>query len=389
MLRATSSSVLRSDVVSTGEGEGAGAERRDAPPAPALPCLLSNNCTAEEKTEPLNILKGGHKRMAQVLFLEIMALVAIYGIEKIGFLTLTFADHVTSLRQAQRRFRSLRAHVIVKRYERAIVVWERHQSGRIHFHLVVVLKDDVRTGADFAAFNLKDYRSANAALRAEWAFWRVTCPKYRFGRHELMPIKSNAEGIARYVGKYIAKHIGQRLEEDKGARLVRFIGYKAGDRTASCLFSWNSENAWLWRHKVAAFAKRHGVADLDGMRKTFGPRWAYQRCREILAEPLRDVVFPSYMAVMKSQAEELAVVMARYKAQRIIEERPVTRTVLDRGESFNGWPVWAVPASFGEELTSTPLSPEILAAGLERARELRLYAARLEVLDGRHLGRWQ
>jgi hypothetical protein len=95
------------------------------------------------------------------------------------------------------------------------------------------------------------------------------------------------------------------------------------------------------------------------------------------------------MAVMKSQAEELAVVMARYKAQRIIEERPVTRTVLDRGESFNGWPVWAVPASFGEELTSTPLSPEILAAGLERARELRLYAARLEVLDGRHLGRWQ
>ena len=71
----------------------------------------------------------------------------------------------------------IRAHVIVNRYERAIVVWERHESGRIHFHLVVVLEDDVRTGADFAAFKCKDYRSANRALRAEWAFWREHLPK--------------------------------------------------------------------------------------------------------------------------------------------------------------------------------------------------------------------
>ena len=288
---------------------------------------------------------------------------------------------------AQRRFRSIRTNVIVKRYERAIVVWERHQSGRIHFHLVVVLGNDIRSGADFAAFNRKDYGSANAALRAEWAFWRVTCPKYRFGRHELMPIKSNAMGIARYVGKYISKHIGQRLAGDNGARLVRFIGYKAGDRAASCQFSWNSENAWLWRHKVAAFAKRHGVADLDGMRSKFGRRWAYQRCREILAEPLEGIVFPSESAAMKSLDTDM--LMARYKAKRVIEGLPVMRTVLDRGESFNGWPVWAVPASFGEKVASTPLSPEIVRQGEERARELRLYAARLEVLDGRNLGRWE
>ena len=103
----------------------------------------------------------------------------------------------------------------------------------------------------------------------------------------------------RYVGKYISKHIRQRVADDKGARLVRFIGYKAGDRPASCRFSWNSENAWLWRHKLAAFAKRYGVKDLDGMRRKFGPRWAFQRCGEILAEPLKDVVFPSYAAAMR------------------------------------------------------------------------------------------
>ena len=45
-------------------------------------------------------------------------------------------------------------------------------------------------------------------------------------------------------------------------------------------------------------------------------------------------------------------------------------------------------AKEGEQVAATPLSPEIVAAGEERARELRLYAARLEVLDGRNWGRW-
>jgi hypothetical protein len=153
------SPVLRSDAVTTGETDGAGAERREAPPASALPCLFSNKCTEEEKAEkkataPVNILKGGHKRSAQVLYLEIMALVKTYGLNRIGFLTMTFKDHVTNLREAQRRFRSIRAHVIVKRYARAIAVWERQKSGRIHFHLMVVVKEDIRTGAIFEAFKL-------------------------------------------------------------------------------------------------------------------------------------------------------------------------------------------------------------------------------------------
>jgi hypothetical protein len=119
----------------------------------------------------------------------------------------------------------------------------------------------------------------------------------------------------------------------------------------------------------------------------FGPRWAYQRCREILAEPLEGIVFRSESAAMK--ALDTDMLMARHRARRIIEELPVAQTVLVGDESFNGWPVWAVPASFGEKVAEPPLSPEIVAAGQERARELRLYAARLEVLDGRNLGRWE
>ena len=46
----------------------AGAERGGAAPAPALPCLSSNNCTKDEK---LNILTGAHKRTAFMVAFEI------------------------------------------------------------------------------------------------------------------------------------------------------------------------------------------------------------------------------------------------------------------------------------------------------------------------------
>ena len=72
----------------------------------------------------------------------------------------------------------------------------------------MVVIEDIRTGFHFAAVKRGDYRSASAYLRREWRFWRATAPKYGFGRTELLPIKKTAEGVAKYVGKYIAKHIG-------------------------------------------------------------------------------------------------------------------------------------------------------------------------------------
>lgn len=325
MLASPSSSVQRRINLPTPESEGA--ERREAPPASSLPCLSSNNCTIE-KVDTTNVLTGGHKRTALVVSLEVQSLARHYGIDRLGFFTLTFREHITDLKEAQRRFHSLRSHVISKRYERAIAVMERHRSGRIHFHLVVVVKHDIRSGADFSAFRRKDYWSANTALRAEWSFWRSTCPKYGFGRHELMPVKSNAEGIARYVGKYISKHVTQRLKEDKGARLVRFIGYKRGDRAASSRFSWNSGNGWLWRQKLGAYAKRVGAADLNALRRVYGPRWAYYLKEEILAESLDGVVYPSFPVAQRSLVMGDRILVACYRAREVIENLPVNRTIL-------------------------------------------------------------
>jgi len=225
----------------------------------------------------LNTLKGNHKRTAVALFENVSALAAKFGIERLGFLTLTFADHVTSLKEAQRRFHSLRTGILAERYEHFVRVIERQKNGRIHYHLLVVLKCDIRTGFDFQAVNRGDYKSANQALRSEWAFWRKTAPLYRFGRTELMPVKSSAEGIARYVGKYISKHIGDRIEADKGARLVEYSG---GARSWSSHFGWNTIEARLWREKCKALGNCLGVNDGE-MHKHLGNRWAFKFQDEI------------------------------------------------------------------------------------------------------------
>jgi hypothetical protein len=201
-----------------------------------------------------------------------------YGLENLGFLTLTFADHVLSGREAQRRFNSLASNVLRDRYEAHVRVIERQKSGRLHYHLLVVLPFDARTGVDFNAFSSGDYRSANSSLRAEWAFWRRTARAYRFGRTELMPVRSTEEGIGRYVGKYISKHHSARKIEDRGMRLVE---YSRGARMARTRFGWCSDNAAEWRAKTRLFAQIMSsrldvqIVDVAGLTQALGPRWAY------------------------------------------------------------------------------------------------------------------
>jgi hypothetical protein len=76
-----------------------------------------------------------------------------------------------------------------------------------------------------------------------------------------MAVKSNAEGISRYVGKYISKHVTQRRAEDKGARVVRFIGYKPGMRRA-CFHQSLAQH--LHAPVSTKFLPRRRIPQLDG-----------------------------------------------------------------------------------------------------------------------------
>lgn len=252
-------------------------------------------CRSLETTQP-KALTGPHKKVANALSWNVAHLCQKYGTERVGFLTLTFADHVLDVREASRRFNSLATHVLKPRYGHYIRVLERQKSGRIHYHLLVVLPDDIRTGVDFEAFGVRDYKTANNHLRREWAFWRKTAPLYRFGRTELMPIRSDAAAMGQYVGKYIGKHIGQREERDKGARLVSY----AGDaRMATAKHTAVTNHPDQWRAKVLTFVrllqgwKPHArIRDMDDLAFHLGPRWAYHWRDFICGLPPSDLSVP-------------------------------------------------------------------------------------------------
>jgi hypothetical protein len=260
------------------------AERSEAsgspPPVPCLNCDISTE-------------HGGHQpvafpataaRTAFALALNVEEGVGRWGLDNTGFLTLTFAKHIVEPKEAQRRMNSLTTHVLRPRYGGAIRVFERQKSGRIHYHLLVNVGKDIRTGVDFQAIADQDYRTAGPALRAEWAFWRRTAKLYGFGRTELLPVLSSAEAVGKYVGKYIAKHLGAREQRDVGVRLVSYVG----PRVATVRFAWAGKRSTDWRQALGSLVRdlaatgRIDSASFDGMRRAFGKSWAW-KWRDIVA----------------------------------------------------------------------------------------------------------
>ena len=87
-----------------------------------------------------------------------------------------------------------------------------------------------------------------------------------------MPVRSNSEGIGRYVGKYISKGIESRTEQFKGTRLVE---YSRKAKIASTRFQFVTEGSAEWRRKLSIFV--HYISDntgcdpsFEGLRKVLG-----------------------------------------------------------------------------------------------------------------------
>ena len=140
----------------------------------------------------------------------------------VGFFTLTTPDNCSDHHEFRQRWRSFNSHYFSQspHFGHWLAIYERQRRGAWHLHVLVLLPYDIRTGVDFTQFALGRYSSAPPYLRAVWRELRIKCKAYGFGRHELLPIKSNADAMAQYIGKYISKHLGSRKDEDKGKRLI-------------------------------------------------------------------------------------------------------------------------------------------------------------------------
>ena len=200
----------------------------------------------------------------------IVQMVNTYGLERIGFLTLTFKENLGDAGEAQRRLNNLNRRVIGPLFPVRICVVEPQKRGAVHYHLLVVCESDIRTGVDFEGLRSRDYRSAGKDLKNLWKILREAMPRYGFGRSELMPIRSSSEGISKYVGKYLAKGAAHRIGQFERMRMVR---YSCKWRTFSPNFSW-FEKGQDWRTLVSEIARLLLVKDLGGFSDSFGRYWA-------------------------------------------------------------------------------------------------------------------
>lgn len=270
-------------------------------------------------------------RKAETLFVNLDNLIKKVGLDRVGFVTLTFKENLTDRTEAQRRFNNLASNVLRESVEGWIAAVERQRRGAIHYHLVTVFPYDVRSGFDFEAASRaseahrawaltedagekarlqaikREYeavycKSANSNLHAWWKFLREKAEAYGFGRCESLPILSNSQALARYVGSYVSTEIQGRQARDKGLRTIRYSisGFKVKDektgdfirdpktgevvkfnyRTASCRWQWATGNGRNWRYGCTVLAAILGTEDFSGV---LGDRWGYNWAKEIAA----------------------------------------------------------------------------------------------------------
>nr|CRY97678.1 hypothetical protein [uncultured prokaryote] len=229
-------------------------------------------------------------KTAYVLNLNVGQFFKRHPLENIGFLTLTFDKWVKDPREANRRFNSFRKHSLSLVSKEWIKVTEPHKDGRPHFHLLVALNEDIRTGFDWDSFieaqdlykseketvrqkaaNKRYISSASPGLRSLWTQFRMDAKTYGVGRTEFLPIRKAGEAATRYVGKYIEKGSVHRTGAWKGARLT---SYSQGfGRVANSSFSWVVASSFrVYAQKASEW---HGVKE-EEMCNVFGSKWAYK-----------------------------------------------------------------------------------------------------------------
>lgn len=229
-------------------------------------------------------MRGSGGKTAYAIRVNLERLVEEDGIDTVGFLTLTVGDpepdgsfrQVHDADEASRRFNSLNTHLLKTLFRRAVVVTERHKSGAIHFHVVGSMQGglNIRRGFDFDRVKRRDYRSVCPDLRALWAMLRERLPEFGFGRAELTPIRTSGPQIASYLSKYVSKNLDARRPEDKGKRLVRYIGWDK-EQLKPREFGWASRPACQWRAKAKQAAALVGCYSPEDCAERWGPKWAW------------------------------------------------------------------------------------------------------------------
>lgn len=236
---------------------------------------------ASQKDLPFR-LTGSQAKTAFALRHNAEEMIRECGIDSVVFLTLTVGELVNGrfvkqpgAAEANRRINNASRRLLPELFEKWIIVTERHKDGAIHFHLLAVVagRPDVRTGFRHDAVKMRSFTNASAPLRHVWKVLGDRLPDLGFGRAEATPVRKTGEAVASYVSKYVEKNLFNRLDEDRGKKLVRYGGWNRHLRPND--FGWATAGATRWRLKARCAAYlAAGHSEPEEVRAALGPRWA-------------------------------------------------------------------------------------------------------------------
>ncbi len=292
-------------------------------PAAAFPCQYSNNSIYRGETvhcaEGWNVRKDtsgrtwikqeveqlwqcvdqvreGHERKACFqLRSHVENFVEHWGRERSAFWTITDEEGIHP-KEFAKRWNSFLANE-GEWISGFLKVLEPQKNLRPHYHNLVAVPWDMKPDSfDWASFHAScaEYsahgytaefhrlkklyvESAPPQVRAMWKRLRKTLPRYGLGRSEFLPIRKGSEAISEYVGKYLDKAFGLRVDAWKGVRRFETDRRTSGEwRRCSRQFSWVSPGASFWRARLSQLGAAVGAADISDFKRILGPRWAYQ-----------------------------------------------------------------------------------------------------------------
>lgn len=203
----------------------------------------------------------------------------------------------------------------------AVIVKELHLgSGShkygLHFHLFVITHEPIEVLWKTNGKHVPG--SQNQYLAQMWKDIRESLQGYGsgvlkrgFGRSELLPVRSSAEAISRYVSKYLVKGTAMRYvpgEVDlKGARLINYT--RDCPRKVLGPFSWANDTAALYRRFVGHSLLLAGVDSIDRAKHVIGPKWGWAVLRSFrrLAEmaELQGVSIDEYLPWLSADPRQL------------------------------------------------------------------------------------
>src|SRR6266403_118699 len=243
----------------------------------------------------------------------VVFIVLVYGLQHTALLTLIF-EHPRGGRpifpaEAQRLFKSAWRHLFPKFFRAYICVLDFHRSGKIHLHLVVALRTNIRAGWDFGIDD--QHRALQKLIRDEKR--RATPDEVRRLRFLARRLTSNPEvkslfselrrGLKQlgFAPDYpfelkpvreptkLASYLARRFRESKAAHHLRpphshcrrFSGRYQRHVDIKCRFSPVGEGATLYRRKKAAVGRAFGIFDIGTMITRFVKSWQHD-FRQIL-----------------------------------------------------------------------------------------------------------